>query len=99
MLLTEYLGSGDAMKACSECKRCMLIYVIFIAAKTSPLQVWLFSLHVQHHEVWILNQLLESLPKPCAGRPVDDSVIRADAEVDHVGLLYAEAILFRIIVD
>ena len=66
----------------------------FYSRKISHSKFGSSSLHVQHHEIRILNQLFEALAKSCTGRSIDDTVIRADAEVDHVGLLYAEAILF-----
>ena len=56
-------------------------------------------MHVEEHEVRVLNQLLHPLGKPRAGRPIDHPVIRTDAEADSVSLLDSDAIRVRIVVD
>jgi len=55
--------------------------------------------HAEHHEIRILNELLESRTELCDGCPIDDAMIGADAEIDHVCLLDAVSILSRIVID
>ena len=56
-------------------------------------------MHVEEHEVRVLNQLLHPLGKPRTGRSIDHSVIRTDAEADSVSFLDSNAIRVCIVVD
>mmetsp|Transcript_11920 Transcript_11920/g.15208 ORF Transcript_11920/g.15208 Transcript_11920/m.15208 type:complete len:218 (-) Transcript_11920:862-1515(-) len=58
----------------------------------------LSSLHIQHHEVGVLDELFEARAEPGAGGTIDDSVVGTDAEVDHVCLLQAVPVLSCLVV-
>ena len=56
------------------------------------------SVHAEHHKVRILNQLLEALAESGAGGSIDDTMVSADAEIDHVCLLHSVTIYSRVII-
>ena len=56
-------------------------------------------MHVEKHQVRVFDQLLHAGGEARARCPVNHPVVRADAEADIVGLLDAEAVLVRRIVD
>jgi hypothetical protein len=55
--------------------------------------------HVQHHQVGVLDQLLHSGAEPGAGCTIDHSMIRAYAVVDGFSLLDSVAFRLRLVVD
>ena len=58
-----------------------------------------FSVHSHQHKVGVLDQLLHAGSEPGTSGTINHSVICADAKVDLIRFLNAEAILFGVIID
>ena len=56
------------------------------------------SVHIQEHQVRVLNELLHAGSESGARRPINHSVVCTDAEVNLIGFLNTETIRFGIVV-
>ena len=56
-------------------------------------------MHVQEHQVGILNKLLHARAKSGTRRPIDHSMVGTDAETNDVGLPDSETVRMAVIVE